>query len=610
MSDSTEKMIFLTRDYSSKTDFFRLYKSYPFWSIMNPAVLFNLKKGDKHQVLIVVLAILMMVLFCIPAAASRDVKVAVTDLKTTLFTDEEGNPSGFFVDILEDAAVQEGWNIIWVRGSLSESWDRLSSGEIDLLPGVTKTPDREEWYDFSNESALSVWSQVYTRPESGINTIQDLDRKLVAMVRGAASGKAFQEYALKFGVNATYLEKNTPDEVFQAVSTGEADALVVYNTAGQEDSRKYGLSGTPVMFNPSQFGFAVKKGTNQDLLKVLDPHVAKGKNDPSSTYSTAMQRWYGITAEETIPTWIWWGLGGIAGLAALFVLMSYILRREVRRKTAELARQNEELVTEVMNRTRAETDLVKKNEELEAANEQLKAMDTELRNNYLILQKSEDALMQARKKLHLLNTLTFQDIKNAFFVLESYIQLTKETGSIEEAQPFYATEESTLQSIQGKLALAEKYQNLGIHKPMWQNVTYTLITAISHLNLSDISRTIDMPDAEIYADPLLEDVFVALMETIYLQGTEVTRIHLRCCYNAESVTILVESDGPGIADEDKERIFTWEHMGKGGTSLYLAREILSITGISLRETGEMGNGTRFEIQVGKSEFRVCDPDTH
>ncbi len=549
---------------------------------------------------------LILAVFCFPSAASRDIKIAVTDLKPTLFTDENGESSGFFADIIKDVALQEGWNIIWVRGSLSESWDRLSSGEIDLLPGVTKTPERENIYDFSNESALSVWSQVYTRPESGINTILDLDRKLIAMVRGAASGKGFQDYAQKFGVNATYLEKNTPEEVFVAVATGEADALVVYNTAGQEDSRKYGLSDTPVMFNPSQFGFAVKKEKNQDLLKVIDPYIAKGKNNPSSTYSIAMQRWFGITAGETIPSWIWWGLLGVAGLAALFVIMSYILRREVQRKTAELARQNNELITEVMNRTRAETELVKKNDELEAANEQLRAMDKELRNNYQAIQKTENALMQARKKLNLLNKLTFQDIKNAFFILGSYIQLTKETGSIEEAQSYFAIEESTLQSIHGKLAFAEKYQNLGIHKPKWQNVTYTLITAISHLDLSNISRTIEMPEVEIFADPLLEDVFVALMETIYQQGPEVTRIQLRCLDNTDNVTIVVESDGPGIPDEDKEALFTWDHMGKGGTSLFLAREILSITGISLQETGEKGKGIRFEIKIGNSEFRVSE----
>ena len=96
------------------------------------------------------------------------------------------------------------------------------------------------------------------------------------MTRGALSGIAFQDYARKFGINATYLEKNTPAEVFSATASGEADALVVYNTAGQADAVTYGLAATPVMFDPTQFGFAVQKGKNQDLLAVIDQYIAKG----------------------------------------------------------------------------------------------------------------------------------------------------------------------------------------------------------------------------------------------------------------------------------------------------------------------------------------------
>jgi len=49
-------------------------------------------------------------------------KIAITDLKPTLFTDENGKTPGFYVNIIEDISEQEDWNIIWVRGSLSESY--------------------------------------------------------------------------------------------------------------------------------------------------------------------------------------------------------------------------------------------------------------------------------------------------------------------------------------------------------------------------------------------------------------------------------------------------------------------------------------------------------
>ncbi|OQA53099.1 MAG: ATP-dependent metalloprotease [Euryarchaeota archaeon ADurb.Bin294] len=273
----------------------------------------------------------------------------------------------------------------------------------------------------------------------------------------------------------------------------------------------------------------------------------------------SMQRWYSITAEEIIPAFLWWILGGVASLASLFVMMSYLLRREVRRKTAELARQNEELV--------------RKNEELRAAYDQLTAMDEELKDNFYQLRKSESALIQARKKLNLLHTLIGQDIRNAFFNLAGFIQISKESESFDEAKVYFGKEEEILHSVQENLSFLEKYQNLGINQPRWQNFVYVLLSAISHLDLSHISRTIDLPNIEIFTDPLLEDAFLALMDTIARQGDQITRIGLSCQKNADTITIIIESDGPGIPANEKEQVFKWEYMGKNGTSLFLAREI-------------------------------------
>jgi len=541
---------------------------------------------------------------CCPTAAARDVKVAMTDLRPSLFLDEKGEPAGFFVDLLEDLAAEEGWNLIWIKGTLSESWERLSEGDIDLLPAVTATSERLVRYDFTNEPVLSIWSQVYARPDSGISTILDLEGKRVGMVRGSSSGIGFRDYAGKFGVCATYVEKNTPGEILDAVATGETDALVVYNSAVQDDIKKHGLIATPVMFDPASFGFAVQKGKNQDLIRAIDPYIAKGKKDPSSLYSRSMQRWYGIQAEEIIPAWLWWGLSGVSSLAFLFVFMSYLLRREVSRKTAELTRQNEELQKEVSSRIRAEQELSLKNEELRAAYNQLSAMDEELKKNYNELIKSDSALIQARKKLNLLNTLTGQDIRNAFFHLSGFIQISKESASLDEAKVYFEREENILQSVQEKLSFIEKYQNLGIKKPQWQNFVYVLLSAISHLDLSHLTRTIELPEIEIYADPLLEDALVALMETIARQGDAVSKIRLWCQNNGNTITIIIESDGPGIPEEEKEQMFQWEYMGRGGTSLFLAREILSITDMTLQEAGKPGEGIRFEITIPESEYRI------
>ncbi len=578
-----------------------------------------------HRAFILGIAILLLAALVTPAFAARDVKVALTELKPSLFTNEQGEPAGFFVDIVEDIAQREGWHIIWISGSLTESWDRLAAGEIDIMPAVTSTPERLKSYDFGNESALSVWSQVYARPGSGINTILDLEGKRVASVRGAQSGTGFLDYAKKFDVNVTMLDMDTPMAVFSATAAGDADALVVYNTAAQEDAKTYGLAATPVMFNPVQMTFAVQKGKNRDLLAALDRGIAQGKMSPSSPYNRAMQKWYGIEAGSTIPPWLFWGLATLAGIAVLFVIMSATLRRQVRKKTSELSNKNEDLRAEIQSRKMAEEELKTRNEELKTAYERLReteerlrqnlmeinaayeeitATEEELRHNFQEMKKNEQALLQARKKLSLLNTLTFDEIKNAVFAVTGFIELAKNEVAGTTAAGFLHKSEQILHTMMTAMQSAQKFQDLGIGKPRWQDANIALLNAISHLDFARISRTVDLEGIEVYADPLLEDVFFILMENVIIHGRGATEVSVQNRDGPGGLTITIEDNGPGIADADKEKIFYRDYKLKGGRGLFLAREILAITDITIRETGEFGTGARFEIMVPDGRYRL------
>jgi ABC-type amino acid transport substrate-binding protein len=577
---------------------------------MNASPLHTSRKASRvRRIFFLAGAILLLFALISPVDAARDVKVALSELPPSTFTDEQGEPAGLFVDLIEDLAAKEGWTIIWVPGSLQESWIRLASGEIDLIMGVTSTPEREKSYNFSHESTLSAWSQVYAHRGAGIATILDLDGKRVALLKGDINGIAFKEYARKFNINATYIEKDSLDEVFSGTAAGEADAVVTFSLAGEQSANKYGLSETSVMFNPSSLVFAVPKGKNQDVLFAIDRYIAEGKADPSSTYSQLMQKWFGMKgASGIIPAYVLWGLAIIAGLAALFVIMSVILRREVRRKTEELFRQNEELQAEVANRKRTEAQLSQKNEDLQAAYEELATIEEELRFHYQELGKSEQALLQARKKLNVLNTLTFQDIQSGVFALNGYMDLAKRAGSGEALAGYLGKAEATLLTVRNSLRFAKKYQDMGMSQPRWHDVNYTLINAISHLDFSRISRTVTLDGLEIYADPLLENVFLTIMENMVVHTAGATKVSVTYRNNTDkSITILIEDDGPGIPAADKEKIFGRGYQKNDDTSLFLAREILSITDIAITETGEPGAGARFEIKVPEGKYRFGDP---
>ena len=69
--------------------------------------------------------------------------------------------------------------------------------------------------------------------------------------------------------------------------------------------------------------------------------------------------------------------------------------------------------------------------------------------------------------------------------------------------------------------------------------------------------------------------------------------------------IVCEDDGIGIPDNEKEHIFERAFGRNSGYGLFLAREVLGITGLSIRETGAPGDGARFEILVPHGLFRLA-----
>ena len=61
------------------------------------------------------------------------------------------------------------------------------------------------------------------------------------------------------------------------------------------------------------------------------------------------------------------------------------------------------------------------------------------------------------------------------------------------------------------------------------------------------------------------------------------------------MVITFSDDGVGIPDDQKEKVFLQGFGKHTGLGMYLARAILSITGITIKETGECGKGARFEM---------------
>jgi PAS domain S-box-containing protein len=216
---------------------------------------------------------------------------------------------------------------------------------------------------------------------------------------------------------------------------------------------------------------------------------------------------------------------------------------------------------------------------------------------------AEHALDTATKKLQLLNSITRHDILNQITVLNIYHTLAENTVENQEALSYIRKAKDATDTISRQISFTHEYQDIGVKKPTWQNIRTCILNATAYFKNRTIPLEPDAKNIEIYADPLLIEVFYQLIDNSLTHGQKITKIRFTHRKDEHGLTLVYEDDGVGVPMEDKEKIFHKKLGAHSKLGLFLIHEILAITGITITENGEPGKGARFEIKVPRGAFR-------
>jgi len=292
---------------------------------------------------------------------------------------------------------------------------------------------------------------------------------------------------------------------------------------------------------------------------------------------------------------------------AVFILMIAIvalLAFEIRNNYASL---EEEIAERTAAQKQLEVLTGTLEERVEMRTRELSAMNEELARDISERRRVEAALATANGKLLLLSQITRHDISNRIFALLVNLDLAKDQTAAtdnRDLQVNIRNMEKNIQGIQAQIAFTRDYQEIGAQVPAWHPVDRTIRSAAGELNLAKVRLEVSTGQLEIFADPMIGKVFYNLIDNALRHGGEVTRITFSCRQEGSAMVITCEDDGKGIAEKDKQHIFTKGFGKDSGLGLFLIHEILAITGITIRETGETGKGARFEITVPDGNYQV------
>jgi phosphoserine phosphatase RsbU/P len=272
------------------------------------------------------------------SAADRHVVVGMHQDTPLIFTDSGGKPQGIAVDILAYIARQENWTLQYLPGSWAQCTQRLATGIIDLLPGMTDIQQREDDVSLGAETIVDNWGQVYIHSDASPAHLLDFQGKDIAVAQKDHYYHVFKAVLTAFEIRPRFIQVADDEAVLSLVDRQQVAAGIVPRLYGAYDEKRFMVKRSPISFDPSALRFAVARGPNTDILAKLDKHLRDLKASPRSIYYQSLNRWTQGASKVTFPLWLkpLWALGITFAVMGIIIAGNVILRRQVKLRTETL----------------------------------------------------------------------------------------------------------------------------------------------------------------------------------------------------------------------------------------------------------------------------------
>ena len=218
--------------------------------------------------------------------------------------EETGAHKGITADFLKLAAQKVGLKVKPEFGAWGPLVEKLKAKEIDVAPGLNKTPERENFLLFS-EPFTEYFSVIFTRnSQKPIKEISELYGKVIAVEKGYPLAEVIKKDHPQIKLKLV----DTSIEAIQLVSSGDVDAYIGNQLVGSYLIKKYLISNikTAGFYNkiPGRLRFGVRN--DWPLLKtILDKALATITEEESNriikTYTgieTSMEKSLSLTDKE------------------------------------------------------------------------------------------------------------------------------------------------------------------------------------------------------------------------------------------------------------------------------------------------------------------------
>ena len=163
-----------------------------------------------------------------------------------------------------------GWKYEYVPGTFPELIQKLKDGEIDLMPNISYTPERAEKLLYSSNPQGVEHYYIFAKPTNdalGAGNPAALNGLTIGVNPDVMQTEVGKQWIENQGISCDYRYYSSGNALFDALSSGEVDAIIMNDTISSADAM-------PVFSVGESNYFSAVPKSRQDLMDDINTSMA------------------------------------------------------------------------------------------------------------------------------------------------------------------------------------------------------------------------------------------------------------------------------------------------------------------------------------------------
>lgn len=231
-----------------------------------------MKKNKRFIMLTLFFLVFIMLFLCHGSIINKEqrktlLKIGFYDDYPHFYIDHKANVCGYYKDITERLAKKLNFKIEYVNGKVPDLLKELKNGEIDLVFGINKLPEREEFFEFTNKPINDELKLIYTNTDIKYGDLEALNGMKMGYIEGELDNEWILEYLRKRNINVELVKGYS----YKAIKTLLADNKVDFIVDNPDsDIKNKGENIREIFQFSSGPKYIVANKNNNELIKKID----------------------------------------------------------------------------------------------------------------------------------------------------------------------------------------------------------------------------------------------------------------------------------------------------------------------------------------------------